>query len=145
MRTSKLMFTGILLLSLNAMAQDAEQASATTPATATPATSQAAGSPTSAATNQQPGAPQVPQGPASTMDQVVDRSILREHALMAFLKNRTPLVETYLQNLKPDAQLGAVPKEDHYFLGRLDLNDSVGIGSAPPTLVGQGVVGTHVR
>jgi hypothetical protein len=31
------------------------------------------------------------------------------------------LVETYLQNLKPDAQLGAVPKEDHYFLGRLDL------------------------
>jgi hypothetical protein len=125
MRTSKLIFTGILLLSLSAMAQNAEQASATTPATATPATSQAAGSPTSAAANQPSGAPQVPQGPATTMDQVVDRSILREHALMAFLKNRTPLVETYLQNLKPDAQLGAVPKEDHYFLGRLDLNDSV--------------------
>src|SRR5579863_2550444 len=125
MRTSKLMFTGILLLSLSAMAQNAEQASANTPATATPATSQTAGSPTSAAANQPSGAPQVPQGPATTMDQVVDRSILREHALMAFLKNRTPLVETYLQNLKPDAQLGAVPKEDHYFLGRLDLNDSV--------------------
>ena len=129
MRTSKLMFTGILLLSLSAMAQNAEQASSpaspTTPATATPAISQAAGSPTSAAANQPSGAAQVPQGPATTMDQVVDRSILREHALMAFLKNRTPLVETYLQNLKPDAQLGAVPKEDHYFLGRLDLNDSV--------------------
>ena len=121
MRTSKLIFTGILLLSLSAMAQNAEQASATTPATATPATSQAAGSPTSATANTPSGAPQVPQGPATTMDQVVDRSILREHSLMAFLKNRTPLVETYLQNLKPDAQLGAVPKEDHYFLGRLDF------------------------
>jgi hypothetical protein len=59
------------------------------------------------------------------MDQVVDRAIQREHALMAFLKNRTPLVETYLQNLQPDAQLGAIPKEDHYFLGRLDLGEAV--------------------
>jgi len=59
------------------------------------------------------------------MDQVVDRTIQREHALMDFLKNRNPLVETYLQNLKPDSQLGAIPKEDHYFLGRLDLGESV--------------------
>jgi len=59
------------------------------------------------------------------MDQVVDRTIEREHALMSMLKNRTPLVETYLQNLKPDQQLGAVPSEDHYFLGRMDLGESV--------------------
>lgn len=44
---------------------------------------------------------------------------------MAFLKDRTPLVETYLQNLTPDQKLGAVPKEDHYFLGRLDMGDIV--------------------
>ena len=30
-----------------------------------------------------------------------------------------------LQNLKPDPQLGAVPSEDHYFLGRMDLGESV--------------------
>jgi hypothetical protein len=56
---------------------------------------------------------------------VSDRIILRERALMDMLKTRTPLVETYLQNLKPDPLLGAVPKEDHYFLGRLDLGDTM--------------------
>jgi Peptidase family M48 len=62
---------------------------------------------------------------AATMDQVVDRAIEREHALMEMLKARTPLVETYLQNLKYDPKAGATPVEDHYFLGRLDLGESV--------------------
>ena len=44
--------------------------------------------------------------PPTTMDQVVDRTIVREHALMDMLKTRTPLVETYLQNLKSDPKLG---------------------------------------
>jgi hypothetical protein len=61
--------------------------------------------------------------PPTTMNEVVDRAIVREHALMEFLKNRKPLVETYLQNLRFDEQLGTVPREDHYFLGRLDLGD----------------------
>jgi hypothetical protein len=70
-------------------------------------------------------APQsVPRTPVS-IDQVVDQIIEREHGLMTFLKNRTPLVETYLQNLTPDQKMGAVPKEDHYFLGRLDMSDIV--------------------
>jgi Peptidase family M48 len=62
---------------------------------------------------------------AATMDQVVDRAIEREHALMEMLKARTPLVETYLQNLKFDPKAGAAPVEDHYFLGRMDLGESV--------------------
>ena len=70
-------------------------------------------------------APQsVPRTPVS-IDQVVDQIIEREHGLMTFLKNRTPLVETYLQNLTPDQKMGAVPKEDHYFLGRLDMSDII--------------------
>ena len=44
----------------------------------------------------------------TTMDQVVDRAIVREHALITFLQTRTPLVETYLQNLKLDQQMGPV-------------------------------------
>ena len=60
-----------------------------------------------------------------TMEQVVDRTIQREHALMSLLRTRTPLVETYLQNLKRDSELGAVPKDDRYFLGRLDLAAAV--------------------
>jgi hypothetical protein len=134
MRTWKWMLTAFLLITLSAMAQQsADQSStssavqpnaagsqpATTPApTAQPAASQpanpASGQPAAAA-----------MAPPTTMDQVVDRTIVREHALMDMLKTRTPLVETYLQNLKADPKLGAVPSEDHYFLGRLDLGDSV--------------------
>jgi hypothetical protein len=62
---------------------------------------------------------------AATMDQVVDRAIEREHALMEMLKTRTPLVETYLQNLKFDPKAGPTPVEDHYFLGRMDLGEIV--------------------
>jgi hypothetical protein len=61
----------------------------------------------------------------STMDQVVDRFIEREHGLMKALSNRTPVVETYLQNLSADPQLGPVPSEDHYFLGRMDMGETV--------------------
>jgi hypothetical protein len=69
-------------------------------------------------------APAASAAPA-TMDQVVDRAIEREHALMEMLKTRTPLVETYLQNLKFDPKTGAAPVEDHYFLGRMDLGESL--------------------
>ena len=62
-------------------------------------------------------------GPPTTMDQVVDRVIMRERDLIKFLSPRTPIVETYLQNLTQDPQLGPVPQDDHYFLGRMDLSD----------------------
>ena len=60
-----------------------------------------------------------------TMDQVVDRFIEREHDLMKALATRTPVVETYLQDLTADAQLGPVPSGDHYFLGRMDMGVTV--------------------
>src|SRR3989475_6120787 len=63
--------------------------------------------------------------PSTTMDQAVGRAIEREHALMEMLKARTPLVETYLQSLKFDPQVGPAPVQDHYFLGRMDLSESV--------------------
>jgi hypothetical protein len=66
-----------------------------------------------------------PSTPSTTMDWVVDRAVEREHALMEMLKTRTPLVETYLQNLKFDRQTGPAPAQDHYFLGRMDLRESL--------------------
>jgi hypothetical protein len=109
MRTWKSIVTASLLITLSAVAQQAAEpsSSSTTPASQ-PATSQTS----------QPAAP-------TTMDQVVDRTIEREHALMDFLKTRTPLVETYLQNLKLDPQFGPAPSQDHYFLGRMDMAESV--------------------
>jgi Peptidase family M48 len=77
----------------------------------------------------QPSTPPAPAAtllpPPVTMDQVVDRFIDREHDLMKALASRTPVVETYIQNLRPDAQLGSVPSEDHYFLGRMDMGETV--------------------
>jgi hypothetical protein len=73
----------------------------------------------------QPGSAQSNLAPPTTMDQVVDRVILREKDLIKFLSPRTPIVETYLQNLIQDPQLGPIPQADHYFLGRMDLSESI--------------------
>ncbi|MBS1849546.1 MAG: M48 family metalloprotease [Acidobacteria bacterium] len=111
MRTWKELVTASLLLLVSTAAGVAAQSSSAAPQAAT------TNSTTSSAAPAQPA--------PVTMDQVVDRVIERERQLMQFLRNRNPLVETYLQNLKPDPQLGPVPKEDHYFLGRMDLGESV--------------------
>jgi hypothetical protein len=108
-------FSAVVLLAIAASAQQA----------ADPASQPAPSQPEVKAVSTTPGlalAPQTPRTPVS-VDQVVDAVIEREHALIQFLHNRTPLVETYLQNLQPDTKMGAIPKEDHYFLGRLDLAD----------------------
>src|SRR6478672_12974201 len=122
MRTRKWMITASLLVACSSMAQQ----------TTAPASSQApmpAAQPANLQNAPQPAASTPAPSPVSaqptTMDQVVDRAIEREHALISFLKLRTPLVETYLQNLKLDQQMGPSPREDHYFFGRLDLSDSV--------------------
>ena len=119
MRTWKFMLAACLLISLSAVAQQPVQSSAeAAPQTAATPAAQPAAAPA------QPTAAM--QGPATTLDQVVDRALAREQALIKLLENRTPLIETYLQNLKPDPQLGPVPVEDHYFLGRLDLQGDKG-------------------
>ncbi len=61
--------------------------------------------------------------PATSFDQVVDRVIEREHYFLAQMKHMHPLVETYIQNMKPDTDLGNVPVSDNYFLGRLEMQD----------------------
>ncbi|MGA9529694.1 MAG: M48 family metalloprotease [Terriglobales bacterium] len=60
-------------------------------------------------------------GAPSSFDQVIDRTVEREHAFLAQMKQMHPLVETYLQNLRNDKDLGSVPTSDVYFLGRLDM------------------------
>jgi hypothetical protein len=68
-------------------------------------------------------APQSPENTAQTsFEQVVDRITDREHATLQELRKYSPVVETYIQNLRPDPDLGAVPEKDTYFLGRLDMS-----------------------
>jgi Zn-dependent protease with chaperone function len=61
----------------------------------------------------------------SALDQVVDRIISQEQAEMNSLRPYSPLVETYIQNLKGDKDLGAVPAGDRYFMGRAILAKGV--------------------
>ncbi len=61
----------------------------------------------------------------STFDQVVDRVVERERAFNEQMRTLQPLVETYIQTLTPDHELGLVPSGDNYFLGRLDLQNGV--------------------
>jgi hypothetical protein len=43
------------------------------------------------------------------------------------MRNYSPLVETYIQNLKPDKDLGEVPAGDKYFLGRANFQKGVAL------------------
>ena len=62
-------------------------------------------------------------GPPPSFDQVVDLIVDRENRFVEQMQRMHPLVETYIQNMKPDPELNAIPESDEYFLGRLDLSD----------------------
>ncbi|MGA3081129.1 MAG: hypothetical protein ABSD44_07070, partial [Terracidiphilus sp.] len=52
---------------------------------------------------------------------LVERAIAREKVLIKNIQQRTPLVETYIQNTKPDIKLYQVPVSDQYMLSRVDF------------------------
>src|SRR6201997_181862 len=66
-----------------------------------------------------------------TMEQVVDRITANEQKLYGQIRSYSPLVETYIQNLKADKDLGQVPAGDKYFLGR--ANFAKGVSLVPLT------------
>ena len=61
--------------------------------------------------------------PRLTFDQFTDQVIGREHDIFKLMRNLHPIAETYVQDTRPDAQMGAVPVRDQYFLGRLSFKD----------------------
>jgi hypothetical protein len=50
---------------------------------------------------------------------VVNEIIAHENELVQNLKNYSPRMEVYIQDMRPDPELGAVPVKDQYFLGRV--------------------------
>jgi hypothetical protein len=68
-----------------------------------------------------------------TMEDVVDRMITNENRANQQIKQYSPLVETYIQNLKPDKDLGFAPAGDKYFLGRADFSKGVALVSLTDT------------
>ena len=68
---------------------------------------------------------QSPQAPVVTVDQAIDRVIAREKEEIATIRRFSPIIETYIQEMKSDKDMGAVPVKDHYFLGQADLSKGI--------------------
>ena len=135
MRFTKWTCTILMLLSLGAWANGQAQSDSSKPSAgqAQPVAQSApvvtapapAPPPASASSATTPGPQAAAAAPPATMDQVVDRFLAREKGLVELLKDRTPVVETYMQNVKADVDLGLVPTGDRYFLGHMDLGEDI--------------------
>lgn len=53
--------------------------------------------------------------------QLIDKAVAREAEVIKAIQERSPLVETYIQNMKPDPAMLQVPESDEHFLGRVDF------------------------
>ncbi|MGB9284714.1 MAG: M48 family metalloprotease [Candidatus Sulfotelmatobacter sp.] len=112
-----LLALGLMLVSsLPALSQDSASSSSVT-------ASDAAG---------QNGATSSAPAPTSFND-VMERVIQKEHLFLAQMRHMRPMVETYLQNLKPESDGNVTPYKDEYFLGRLDMSD----GPEDTSFIGQ--------
>ncbi len=89
--------------------------------------------PASSATVSSAPSPAQSAPPAATLNDVMDRVVQREHYFMAQMRHMHPMVETYLQDLKNDADGHPDPVKDQYFLGRLDMSE----GAEDVSFVGQ--------
>ena len=49
--------------------------------------------------------------PVTTVNQAIDRIIAREHDEIATIRHYNPLIETYVQDMKPDADMGAMREQ----------------------------------
>jgi len=86
-----------------------------------------------AAQAQQAGPPQTQEQPPAdssssavlTVNQAIDHIIAREHAEEATIRRYDPIIETYIQEMRPDKELGTVPVSDDYYLGEADLAKGV--------------------
>jgi hypothetical protein len=66
---------------------------------------------------------------ASKLEEIIDRFIGREKDEMEALDHFSPIIETYIQQVKPDEKLGLVPKSDFYLLGQADFGGRLRVHS----------------
>ena len=71
---------------------------------------------------------EVPPGKKLTPAQsaLIDKALVREKEVIKVVKERAPLVETYIQNMKPDPVMRQVPESDEHFLGRVEFGKVIG-------------------
>lgn len=67
--------------------------------------------------------------PTAAQNALIDKSIIREKEVVKAVKERAPLVETYIQNMRPDPLLSQTPDSDQHFLGRVEFGKIIGDAS----------------
>ncbi len=68
--------------------------------------------------------------PPGALNAVVSRVITRENAEMGTIRQRSPIVETYIQKIKVTENDGSwLPDGDHYFIGRAELSKGLDLES----------------
>jgi len=72
---------------------------------------------------------------------LIDKAVAREKVVIATLKERAPLVETYIQTMKPDDVVGQAPESDQHFLGRVEFKNVIGDTSYDVNKPSKGVGG----
>lgn len=71
-------------------------------------------------------AAQTPAQAPVTVQAAVDRIVQQEARTAQRLRAYSPRIETYIQEERPDAEMGRVPVKDHYFLGQVDFHGTLG-------------------
>jgi hypothetical protein len=81
-----------------------------------------------------PGSGESP-GESPEFSHVVHEIVVKENQLVKTLQQFRPRMEIYIQDLRPDRELGAVPVDDYYFLGRVQFrpNRTIAVRSFLPT------------
>ncbi|HTY83122.1 MAG TPA: hypothetical protein VMB19_02840, partial [Silvibacterium sp.] len=64
--------------------------------------------------------PVVPLTPEQSA--LVQKAIAREHATVALIRKSTPVVQTYIQNMRPDPTLYSIPVSDQYSIARVNFD-----------------------
>jgi hypothetical protein len=65
------------------------------------------------------------QQSSDVLNQIIDKIVARENAEINTIRQYSPLVETYIQNLRNDKANGYEPAGDSYFMGRAELAKGV--------------------
>ena len=68
---------------------------------------------------------QPPMALSPEQSALVQKAIAAEKVTIKQIQKHSPLVQTYIQNMKPDQVLYAVPESDQYLLGRVDFGKSI--------------------
>lgn len=53
---------------------------------------------------------------------LIQRAIVQEHQTVQLIRKSTPVVQTYIQNMRPDPLLYSVPVSDQYSIARVDFD-----------------------